>query len=123
MTPYEEDKIIGVAVGDSAGDFVNDKLGGFVAPVVRQSRLGSLLESFLAAMIAAPTALLLNNFVLDAANNNVQDPTVKTSYLFFSWAIFFFHSMTWKYILRRVFTKYGWEPKNIYHRLRNKFAS
>lgn len=88
----------------------------------KQSRLASLSEAILAALIAAPTALILNNILLDMWSNNLTDVNIKNTYLFISWVLFLIHSMTWKYVLRRLFTKYGFrtEPRYIFGLIKSK---
>jgi len=78
-----------------------------------QTRAGSLLESFIAALCAAPTALLLNWYLLDLFGNDLTQTDLKSYAVFVGWVIFFFHSIIWKYIWRRLFNQYGFEPMTL----------
>lgn len=80
-----------------------------------QSKLSSFMEALMGALCAAPTAMGLNDFMLWIWHDTLTDPNVKATYLMVSWFSFFLHSVGWKYVLRRLFIKYGWEPKQMYH--------
>ncbi len=75
-----------------------------------QTRLHSLLESVNAAAFAAPTAIGLHKFMLwifhDCAR--VTDPCNDT-FVMISWVMFFFHSILWKYVIRRIHERYSIE--------------
>jgi len=73
------------------------------------------------ALLAAPTAMGLNDFMLYMWNDTLTDPHVKATYLGISWFSFFLHSIGWKYLLRRIFIKYQWEPKMMWSWLVKKF--
>ena len=79
----------------------------------KQSRGGSLLESLIAALISAPTAITLTWYLFDVFGNNFTDSHLKSLYLVISWTIFLTHSFAWKYIWRRIFNRYGIEPSVI----------
>lgn len=88
----------------------------------KQSFIGSTFESFIAASFAAPTAIILNWYLLELWGNQFNDLVLKTHYITISWLIFFFHSVIWKLILRRVFEKHPQlEPKIIMERMRGIF--
>ena len=72
----------------------------------KQSIIGSLLESFIAALLAAPSSNLLHWIMLDLWGNELSNPEIKAHYMFWSWVSFFIHSMVWKFIIRRVFVRY-----------------
>ena len=87
----------------------------------KQSFLGSLFESLIAASFAAPTAIILNWYLLEVWGNQFDDPVTKSHYITISWLIFFFHSVIWKLVLRRLFEKHpSIEPKYIYMKLIGK---
>jgi len=87
----------------------------------KQSFIGSTFESFIAAGFAAPTAIILNWYLLEVWGNNFTDVIFKTHYITISWLIFFFHSVIWKLVLRRIFEKHPQlEPKSIYAKLVGK---
>ena len=73
------------------------------------------------ALCAAPTAMGLNDFMLYAWGDVLTDPQVKSTYLIISWFSFFLHSIAWKYLLRRIFIKYAWEPKFMWYWIQKKF--
>lgn len=88
----------------------------------KQTRAGSFVESLIAALLAAPTAQVLHWYILSSFGNNLSDPQLKVEFLQISWVSFFIHSIVWKYILRRLFTKYGWEPKQLLQKFKYKIA-
>ncbi len=75
-----------------------------------QTKAHSLLESVNAAAFAAPTAIGLHKFMLWIFNDcaRVSDPC-NDSFVFISWIVFFFHSILWKYVIRRLHEKYNIE--------------
>lgn len=90
-----------------------------------QSKKTSLLESINAAAFAAPTAMGLHKLVLWIAGECTDVMLAcNNDFVFLSWIIFFFHSIMWKYIIRRVYEKYDIElnPKSIYYKLKSKFS-
>ena len=87
-----------------------------------QSKASSFMEALCGALCAAPTAMGLNDFMLYIWGDVLTDPQVKSTYLIISWFSFFLHSIGWKYLLRRIFIKYAWEPKHMYHFLVRKFS-
>ena len=86
-----------------------------------QSKLGSLFEAFLGACFAAPSAMGLHYYMLELWGNNLTDEHVKSVFVFISWISFFLHSITWKFILRRIFERCpALEPVNILHRIQGR---
>lgn len=85
-----------------------------------QSKYGSFFESFLAALIAAPSAMFLHWYMLELWGNDFGDPHIKSTFVTISWISFFFHSITWKFILRRIFDKYGLEPTHILAKIQGR---
>lgn len=78
----------------------------------KQSILGSLFESLIAALIAAPSAMALHWYMLDLWSNDMTEPEIKSHFITISWVSFFLHSIIWKFILRRLFERYQWlDPK------------
>ena len=75
---------------------------------VSQTKTHSLFESINAASFATPTTIGLHKFLLwifdDCAR--VNDPCNDT-FVMISWVVFFFHSIAWKYIIRRIHEKYN----------------
>ena len=73
-----------------------------------QSRLHTLFEAVNTAAIAAPTALGLHKLLLilfgecTLATSNCND-----IFILVAWTAFFIHSFTWKYIIRRIYEKFG----------------
>lgn len=87
-----------------------------------QSKLNSFLESLNAASVAAPTAIGLHKLMLIIFG----DCTLATSscndvFVLISWVVFFIHSVTWKYIIRRVYERFGvqLDPIHLVRRIRN----
>ena len=80
----------------------------------KQSRLHSLMEALNVGLFAAPTAILLHKAVLMIAGENALNEN-QDFFVTLSWILFFFHSVAWKYIIRRVHEHYGvkLDPKNI----------
>lgn len=73
-----------------------------------QSKLHSFFESLNAASVAAPTAIGLHKLMLIIFG----DCTLATAecndiFVLISWVVFFIHSIIWKFIIRRIFEKYG----------------
>ena len=87
-----------------------------------QSKFGSFFESILAALVAAPSAMILHWYMLELWGNNLGDQHLKQMFVTISWLSFFFHSIVWKFILRRIFDKYGFklEPTVILAHLRGR---
>ncbi len=95
-----------------------------------QTKAHSLLESINAAAFAAPTAIGLHKFMLwifdDCAR--VNDPCNDT-FVMISWGAFFFHSIAWKYIIRRIHEKYNvqlnpwYMVKTLKNKLKDKMYS
>lgn len=89
-----------------------------------QSRLHSLAESFFAALLAGPTAMLLHKVSLIIADEHVlnhnQDP-----YIVITWIMFFLHSIGWKYLIRRINEKYhiSMEPRYVWNAIRSRMTS
>ena len=84
-----------------------------------QSKSNSLLESLNAAAFAAPTAMLLHKAVLMLAGDNALNDN-QDLFVVLSWFMFFWHSVAWKYALRRVYDHYGYklEPKYVFKRIK-----
>lgn len=80
----------------------------------KQSRLHSLTEALNVGLFAAPTAILLHKVTLMIAGENALNEN-QDFYVTLSWVMFFFHSIAWKYIIRRVHNHYGikLDPKNL----------
>lgn len=84
-----------------------------------QSKTHSLFESLNAAAFAAPTAMLLHKAVLILAGDNALNEN-QDYFVILSWFLFFWHSVMWKYALRRVYDHYGYrlEPRYIVKRIK-----
>lgn len=83
-----------------------------------QSKFGSFFESILGALMAAPSATILHWYMLELWGNDFDNPTLKGMFVSITWVSFFIHSITWKFIFRRIFERYGLEPKTLILRLR-----
>ena len=90
-----------------------------------QSRLHTLFEAVNTAAIAAPTALGLHKLLLILFG----ECTLATSdcndiFVLIAWFVFFIHSFTWKYIIRRIHEKFGLQldPVHLVKIARRKFA-
>jgi hypothetical protein len=61
--------------------------------------------------------------MLELWGNNLGDDHLKSIFVTISWISFLFHSIMWKFILRRTFEKYGFklEPTFIFAYLRGRF--
>ena len=73
-----------------------------------QSRLHSLVESVNTAAIAAPTAIGLHKLMIILFG----DCTLATSdcndiFILVAWSVFFIHSFSWKYAMRRIYERFG----------------
>lgn len=89
---------------------------------LEQSKLHSLLESVNAAAFAAPTAMGLHKTVLWLAGPCTDvTQACNDPFLLASWFVFFLHSIGWKYLLRRIYQKYGiqLDPKNIFNKMKS----
>lgn len=75
------------------------------------------MEAVNAAAFAAPTAMGFHKFGLWLAGDctNVAEDC-NNAFVFLSWVGFFFHSIAWKYVIRRVYDRYDIElnPKALY---------
>ena len=71
-----------------------------------QSKLHSLYESVNSALFAAPTAILLHKAQLIIAGNNAINES-QDIFVTVSWFMFFLHSIFWKFIIRRIYEKFG----------------
>jgi len=92
--------------------------------LMTQSRIGSFFESIASAVIAAPTAMILHWYMLDIWGNDFETESIKQLFVAISWFSFLIHSIVWKFILRRVFEKYGikLEPRFILNHIRGKYV-
>ena len=71
-----------------------------------QTKTNSMVESFSGALVAAPTANFLHYAMLQLFDQHVINEN-QIYFITTSWIVFFFHSVGWKYVTRRVFEKYG----------------
>lgn len=74
-----------------------------------QTRINSFIESVIGALLAAPTASGLHWFLLELWGNSMTDPHIKATFVTVSWLSFFFHSIVWKFIIRRILVHYNAE--------------
>ena len=71
-----------------------------------QTKVNSMTESFSGALVAAPTANFLHWLMLQLFDQHVINEN-QPYFIAVSWIVFFFHSVLWKYLTRRVFDVYG----------------
>ena len=73
-----------------------------------QTKSDSFFESLSSASVAAPTAMGLHKLLLyifdDCANIGSH---CNDGFVLISWIMFFMHSIAWKYVVRRIYDKYG----------------
>jgi hypothetical protein len=83
-----------------------------------QTKLHSFWESFQAAALAAPTAILLHKGTLMLAGNNALNGN-QDIYVVSVWFMFFLHSIVWKFAIRRLNERYCVElnPSFIWNKL------
>lgn len=75
-----------------------------------QTKAHSLLESLNVAIFAAPTAIGLHKLLLYLAGDcALASADCNNEFVTYSWAMFFVHSVIWKYIIRRIHEKYNIE--------------
>ena len=88
---------------------------------MKQTKLHSLLETTHAAILAAPTAILLHKLILILAGENALNNN-QDLFVTLSWVAFFLHGIMWKYIIRRIYNHYGkrLDPRNIYTKVKGK---
>jgi hypothetical protein len=88
-----------------------------------QTKLHSLLEATHAALLAAPTAILLHKCILILAGENALNNN-QDLFVVLSWVMFFLHGVAWKYIIRRIYEHYGktLDPRNIYTKVKGKIS-
>lgn len=81
------------------------------------------MEAVNAAAFAAPTAMGLHKLGLWLAGDctNVSEDC-NNAFVFLSWVAFFFHSIAWKYVIRRVYERYDVElnPKALYKYIKKR---
>ena len=84
--------------------------------IVSQTRSGSFFESLGAALVAAPTAIGLHKLMLFVFGDCVLvNADCNDIFVLIAWIVFFFHSVSWKYVIRRVHNKYNTKLDPIYH--------
>ncbi len=85
----------------------------------KQSRLGSLLEAHISAIIGAPFQITANIvlLILWMPDNPTND--FLAWFALATWPVYLYISIGRQYAFRRVFEKYGIEPKKITQRIRN----
>jgi len=81
---------------------------------MQQTKSKSLLESILGALVAAPTAIILNYVIYGMLDQGI-DSSIKAMFAIVSWLVFFLHSVIWKFIIRRIMER-GIMPKRIIKR-------
>lgn len=74
-----------------------------------QTKVNSFIESVIGALLAAPTAQLLNWIVMSAWGDCFTDGLLKEEYNMFLWVMFFLHSIIWKFVIRRILVSYNAE--------------
>lgn len=75
-----------------------------------QTKAHSLLESINAAAFAAPTAIGLHKLALYLAGDcALATADCNNLFVTLSWVGFFFHSIVWKYVIRRLHERYNIE--------------
>jgi hypothetical protein len=73
-----------------------------------QSNSLSIQESFNGALIAAPTAIGLHKLALWVAGDcALVSNSCNDLFVTLSWIVFFFHSVGWRYVSRRVYDRFG----------------
>jgi len=80
---------------------------------IKQSKLKSFLESILGALIAAPSAIILQYIIFGMLTTTLADST-KAMLSVVAWFIFFIHSVAWKFVIRRIMER-GFRAKRIHN--------
>lgn len=86
-----------------------------------QTKFNSFLEACESALIAAPSAIILHKYLLVYAGNNALNGN-QNAFVTLSWIIFLFHSIIWRYTVRRLNEKYNIDirPLHLIRKLRKQ---
>ena len=71
---------------------------------IKQTKSKSLLEATIRALIAAPTAIILNFIICGMLDQGI-DSSIKAMFVIVSRFVFFLHSVIWKFVVHRIFNR------------------
>lgn len=72
-----------------------------------QTKTHSLFETVMGSLMAAPSALLTHKFALYVTGSCATESGCQDPFIIGVWVIFLLHSIAWKWILRRLFNRFG----------------